>query len=95
MAILDSDDLIGIDPAELSFAIRSSGSHPIVLGNDIRGTLQSIVSRDKKLTDISGRRIEEGMLVYLKYGYTDSSVTFDSDTYYIYKIHESDSEGRN
>ena len=90
MAILDSDDFLGVDPAEISFAIRSSGTHPIVLGNDIRGTLQSIVRSGQKLTDISGRRIEEGMLVYLKYGYTDSSVTFDSDTYYIYKIHDSD-----
>ena len=97
MAILDSDDFLGIDPAELSFAIRSSGTHPIVLGNDIRGALHSILDSDKRLTDITGQRLEEGMLVYLKVGYevTEDLIdyTYNSNTYYTYRVQTGD-EGR-
>jgi hypothetical protein len=66
----------------------STGTNaPIALDTELRGTLQSI-SGDSgdRLTDIPGARIQEGMLVYLKTGYTAGLVTRDSDTYYTYKL---------
>ena len=66
----------------------STGTNaPIALDTELRGTLQSI-SGDSgdRLTDIPGARIQEGMLVYLKTGYTAGAVTRDSDTYYTYKL---------
>jgi hypothetical protein len=60
---------------------------PIALDTELRGTLQSISgAAGDKLTDIAGARIQEGMLVYLKTGYTAGAVTRDSDTYYTYKL---------
>lgn len=63
-----------------------TGEHPIVLDREIRGGLR-FVSGDSgdRLTDITGQRLQEGMLVYLKQGYTDSGIEFKSETFYQYK----------
>ena len=60
-----------------------SGDHPIVLDTEIRGGLRHI-SGDSgdQLTDISGQRLQEGMLVYVKNTY--GSVT--GDTFYQYSL---------
>ena len=70
----------------------STGTNsPIVLDTEVRGTLQSI-SGDvgDRLTDIPGARIQEGMLVYVKNGYTSGSTTYTSDKYYTYKLQGSE-----
>jgi hypothetical protein len=66
----------------------STGTNsPIALDTEIRGTLQSISgAAGDKLTDIPGARIQEGMLVYLKTGYTSGIYTRASDAYYTYKL---------
>jgi len=66
----------------------STGTNsPIALDTEIRGTLQSISgAAGDKLTDIPGARIQEGMLVYLKTGYTSGAYTRASDAYYTYKL---------
>lgn len=63
------------------------GKFPIVLDTEVRGTLQGI-SGDlgDRLTDITGQRLTEGMLVYLKTGYTVGLITRDSDSYYKYLL---------
>ena len=66
----------------------STGTNsPIVLDTEVRGTLQSI-SGDSgdRLTDIPGARIQEGMLVYVKNGYTSGLTTYTADKYYTYKL---------
>jgi len=70
----------------------STGTNsPIVLDTEVRGTLQSI-SGDSgdRLTDIPGARITEGMLVYVKTGYTSGSTTYTADKYYTYKLQGSE-----
>jgi hypothetical protein len=64
-----------------------NSTHPIVLDTEIRGTLQSISgSSGDRLTDISGARITEGMLVYIKTGYTAGGYTRTSGNYYKYTL---------
>ena len=60
-----------------------TGDHPIVLDTEIRGSLR-FVSGDTgdQLTDITGQRLQEGMLVYVKNTY--GSVT--GDKYYSYSL---------
>ena len=60
-----------------------SGDHPIVLDTEIRGGLRHI-SGDSgdQLTDISGQRLQEGMLVYVKNTY--GSVT--GNKFYQYSL---------
>ena len=70
----------------------STGTNsPIVIDTEVRGTLQSI-SGDSgdRLTDIQGARITEGMLVYVKNGYTSGSTTYTADKYYTYKLQGSE-----
>ena len=65
-----------------------SGTHPIVLDTEIRGGLR-FISGDEgdRLEDISGQRLQEGMLVYLKNGYSG----FEGDEYYKYLLLEGES----
>ena len=64
-----------------------NGGFPIALDTELRGTLQSISGgAGDKLTDIYGSRIAEGMMVYIKNGYTIGGITRDSDSYYTYKL---------
>jgi hypothetical protein len=66
----------------------STGTNsPIALDTELRGTLQSITGNSgDRLTDIPGARIQEGMLVYVKTGYTAGGYTRAGDTYYTYKL---------
>ena len=70
----------------------STGTNsPIVLDTEVRGTLQSISGDNgDRLTDIPGARIQEGMLVYVKNGYTSGSTTYTADKYYTYKLQGSE-----
>lgn len=66
-----------------------SGTHPIVLDTEIRGGLRFVSGEEgDKLEDISGQRLQEGMLVYLKSEYGG----FQGDKYYKYLLLEG--EGR-
>ena len=64
-----------------------TGAFPIVLDTEIRGGLQSISGGSgDKLTDITGQRLVDGMLVYLKAGYTVGNVTRSSNSYFTYTL---------
>lgn len=64
-----------------------SSNAPIALDTELRGTLQSISgAAGDRLTDIYGQRLTEGMMVYLKTGYTAGSKIRSSDSYYKYKL---------
>ena len=64
-----------------------NSTHPIALDTELRGTLQSISGGvGDRLTDISGARLTEGMIVYVKTGYTAGGTTRTGDTYYSYKL---------
>lgn len=65
----------------------SSGTHPIVLDTELRGSLQSLSGvLGDRLTDITGQRLNEGMIAYILNGYTVGPVTRTSDTYYKYNL---------
>lgn len=63
------------------------GEHPIALDRELRGSLQ-YVSGDvgDRLTNISGQRLQEGMMVYLKTSYSDGIYAFIGDRYYQYRL---------
>jgi hypothetical protein len=64
-----------------------SSFHPIVLDREIRGSLRTIAGTSgDQLTDISGQRLEDGMLVYLQSGYISGSYIRSANTYYKYSI---------
>jgi hypothetical protein len=66
----------------------STGTNaPIALDTELRGTLQSI-SGDSgdRLTNIPGARLTEGMLVYVKTGYTAAGINRTGDSYYKYNL---------
>lgn len=71
-----------------------SNTFPIVLDTEIRGGPRMVTGNSgDRLTDIPGQRIEEGMLVYVKTGYSANGYTRTSETYYQYKL--LDGESRN
>jgi len=63
----------------------AAGSYPIVIDREIRGSLQYVsgISGDR-LSDITGQRIEYGMLAYVQAGYTAGGYTRNSGNYYQY-----------
>jgi hypothetical protein len=64
-----------------------NSTHPIALDTELRGTLQSISGlASDRLTDIAGQRLTEGMLVYVKTGYSASGYTRAGDRYYTYRL---------
>ena len=64
-----------------------SSNHPIALDSELRGTLQYVSgSVGNRLTDITGQRLQEGMLVYVKTGYTVGGVTRTAGRYYQFKL---------
>lgn len=64
-----------------------TGNHPIVLDTEIRGSLQSVTgSFGNRLTNITGQRLTEGMLVYVKTEYTAGGFTRTGDSYYKYSL---------
>ena len=64
-----------------------SSDHPIVLDTEIRGGLR-YVSGDSgdRLSDITGQRLQDGMVVYVENGYTEGSVTYQSGQYYKFNV---------
>ena len=74
-----------------------SSDSPIALDTELRGTLQSISGdATDRLVDIPGQRLTEGMLVYVKNGYTNGSGTaLAGDTYYTYKLQTNESRNTN
>lgn len=64
-----------------------TANHPIVLDTELRGSLRTVSgSVGDRLTDITGQRLEEGMLVYLKSGYTSGLTVRVGGTYYKYTL---------
>jgi hypothetical protein len=62
-----------------------SANHPIVIDKEIRGGLRAVSGQPgDRLTDITGQRLEVGMLVYLVTGYFDGGKEFKGNNYYKY-----------
>ena len=74
----------GLAPSSVSVTfVPGTASQPVAEDVDLRGTLQSISGlAGNYLTNISGFKINPGMLVYLQNGYTNGGVTRAGDTYY-------------
>ena len=70
-------------PWQGTWSPGASGVFPIVIDREIRGTLQYVsgISGDR-LSDITGQRVEYGMLAYVKAGYTAGGFTRTSGGYY-------------
>jgi hypothetical protein len=63
----------------------AAGSFPIVIDREIRGSLQYVSgAAGDRLTDITGQRIEYGMLAYVQTTYTAGGYTRTSGSYYQY-----------
>ena len=89
----------GLSPLPIRNTLTSNSDQPIVVDKDIRGSLQYISGdSDDQLLDISGRRLQEGMLVYIKNRYeeadTPNPTTRKAETYYQYTLDSDDSEIR-
>lgn len=64
-----------------------SGKHPIVLDTEMRGGLRLVTGQSgDRLSNISGTRLQDGMLVFLTAGYTELDVVFESNSYYQYRV---------
>ena len=62
-----------------------SAGQPIVIDKEIRGSLRTVSGQPgDRLTDITGQRLEVGMLVYLVAGYTVGGREFQGESYYKY-----------
>jgi len=65
----------------------ASNTIPIVLDTEMRGGLRQVSGDvNDRLTDIPGQRLQEGMLVYVKTGYTADGATRASGGYYKYTL---------
>ena len=65
----------------------ASNTIPIVLDTEIRGGLRQVSGDvNDRLTDIPGQRLQEGMLAYVKTGYTADGATRASGGYYKYSL---------
>lgn len=90
MATYPSGQVDNIDQSGLTISawpgtLGSSDVQPIVIDQQIRGGLRFCAGGSiEKLTEIRPQRLENGMLVYLKTGYTDSGTTRVGDKYYKY-----------
>lgn len=64
-----------------------SSNHPIVLDTELRGSLR-YASGDAgdRLSDITGQRLQDGMLVYIKNEYTENGITYQGGEYYKYSV---------
>lgn len=82
-----STDIKGLTAFDWPGTWVASGDNPVVLDSQLRGTLQSIDGGStEQLTSIKGQRLKEGMLVYVKTGYTAGGVTRAGDSYYKYLL---------
>lgn len=65
----------------------ASDDQPIVLDTELRGALQSISGdAGDQLTNITGQRLNEGMIVYVKNTYTSGIYTRTGDSYYTFRL---------
>lgn len=73
-----------------------TANHPIVLDTEIRGGLRTVsgVSGDR-LTDITGQRLEVGMMVYLQQSYSQDGHEYVGDRYYRYSALDGESRDIN
>lgn len=82
-----SSDYSGLTRNLWTGTFSPTASHPIVLDTEIRGSLRTVSgSSGDRLTDITGQRLEEGMLVYLKTGYTAGATVRVGGLYYRYNL---------
>jgi hypothetical protein len=82
-----SSDYSGLTRNLWTGTFSPTASHPIVLDTEIRGSLRTVSgSLGDRLTDITGQRLEEGMLVYLKSGYTSGPTVRVGGLYYRYNL---------
>ena len=89
----------GLSPLPIRNTLISNNDQPIVVDKDIRGSLQYLSGETgDQILDISGRRVQEGMLVYIKNGYEESDTPNPtirvSETYYQYTLSDGDSDIR-
>ena len=64
-----------------------SSTQPIVLDSEIRGGLRAVTGLSgDRLSDISGQRLEIGMLVYVRDAYSEYGASYTANTYYQYKL---------
>ena len=76
----------GLTVNEWSGTWVPSAAQPIVLSNEIRGALHSISGEySDQLHDIPGQRLQDGMLVYVKTGYSTPDAVYADSTYYSYR----------
>ena len=62
-----------------------SSDHPIILDAEMRGGLRYVSgSAGDRLTNITGQRLQEGMIAYLATTYTDGGITYIGGKYYKY-----------
>ena len=81
-----STDYNGLTINEWPGTWTATSAQPIVLGNEVRGALHSISGdTSDRLHDISGQRLSDGMLVYVKTGYSTPDAAYESNTYYSYR----------
>lgn len=65
----------------------ASAEQPIVLDTELRGALQSISgAAGDQLTNITGQRLNEGMIVYVAQTYTSGIYTRTGNNYYTYRL---------
>lgn len=82
-----SSDYSGLTRNLWTGTFSPTADHPIVLDTEIRGSLRTVSgSLGDRLTDITGQRLEEGMLVYLKSGYTSGLTVRVGGLYYRYNL---------
>ena len=63
-----------------------TADHPIVLDREIRGGLRTVSGASgDRLSNITGQRLEVGMMVYLQQTYSEAGEEFLGDRYYIYR----------
>ena len=69
-----------------------SSSHPIVLDTEMRGGLRYVSgSVGDRLSNITGQRLQDGMIVYVENGYTENLTTYEGGKYYKYTVLPSES----
>ena len=81
-------DYRGLTRNQWTGTFSPTADHPIVLDTEVRGSLRFVsgIGSDR-LEDITGQRLEEGMLVYVKNGYNSGGgTTVTGDKYYQYML---------
>lgn len=72
-------------PWQGTWSPGASGTFPTVINREIRGTLQYVSgAAGDRLTNITGQRVEYGMLAFLQTGYTAGGTIRTAGAYYQY-----------